>query len=84
MESFVVWLVATCVLVGALFLGRGSRLQRKMKLGDINWKAAIVFAAVLGLIPAFFVGQLNRSTAEVPSGVADESSVAIGAAGQKE
>jgi hypothetical protein len=84
MESFAVWAVATAVLVGALLFGRGTQMQRKLRLGDINWKAALVFAAVLALLPAFFVSQLNRSTAEVPSSVSDESSVAIGAAKQKQ
>jgi len=78
MESFVVWLVVTILIVAALYFGRGTVLQRKLKLSDLNLRAAIIFAAVLALIPAFFVGHMDRSTAVVPDGVAEGTAITTG------
>ncbi len=78
MQSFVVWLIVTILIVAVLYFGRGTLLQRKLKLNDLNLKAAIIFAAVLALIPAFFVGQLDRSTAVVPDGVAEDTAITAG------
>ena len=55
MESFLVWLGTFVVVFGGLVLGRGSRLHRRFRLADLDWKAVIVFAGIAALIPAFFM-----------------------------
>lgn len=79
MESFIVWLIATALIVAVLYFGRGTLLQRKLRLGDLNLPAALIFAGVIALLPAFFAAQFDRTTAVVPDGVADETAVATGA-----
>jgi hypothetical protein len=79
MESFIVWLIATALIVGVFYLGRGALLQRQLRLGDLNLAAAIIFAGVIATVPAFFVSQMSRSTAVVPADVADAAAVVAGA-----
>ena len=71
MESFLVWLGTFAIVFGGLVLGRGSRLHRRFKLGDLDWKAVIVFAGIAALIPAFFYEPLTRDQIAVPQGVAE-------------
>ena len=71
MDSFLVWLGTFAVVFGGLVLGRGSRLHRRFKLGDLDWKAVIVFASIAALIPAFFYEPLTRDQVAVPQGVAE-------------
>ena len=71
MDSFLVWVGTFVVVFGALVLGRGSRLHRRLRIGDLDWKAVIVFAAIAALIPAFFYEPLTRDQIAVPEGVAE-------------
>jgi hypothetical protein len=71
MESFLVWLGTFAVIFGTLVLARGSGLHRRLRLGDLDWKAVIVFAGIAGLIPAFFYEPLTRDQITVPEGVAE-------------
>jgi len=79
MESFLVWLGVTALIVLVLYFGRGTTLQRKLRLSDINLTAAVIFAGLLALIPAIFVSQTGRSTADVPESVADDAATTAGA-----
>ena len=71
MESFLVWLGTFVVVFGGLVLGRGSRLHRRFRLADLDWKAVIVFAGIAALIPAFLYEPLTRDEIAVPQGVAE-------------
>ncbi|MDP6879464.1 MAG: hypothetical protein QGF15_01240 [Alteromonas macleodii] len=76
MESLGAWFISTITVLALIYFGRGTFLQRKLRLADLHWIAAITFAAVIGLIPAFFTSQMGRSTAELPEGLADDKAVA--------
>ncbi len=72
MESFLIWFGTTVVAVLALVLGRGSRLHRRLRISDMDWKAVIVFCAIFGLIPTFLYGQLAQNEVAIPEGVAEK------------
>mgnify|MGYP003976600443 FL=1 len=70
MEIFLVWFGSFIIIFGGLVLARRSGMHRRFKLGDLDWKAVIVFAAIAGLVPAFLFEPLTRDQIEVPEGVA--------------
>ena len=71
MEIFLVWLVTFVIVFGGLVLGRGSRLHRRLRLADLDWKAVVVFAAIAALGPAFLYEPLTRDQITVPEGIAE-------------
>jgi hypothetical protein len=75
MEIFLVWLGTFVIVFGALVLGRESRLHRRLRLTDLDWKAVVVFAAIVALIPAFSYEPLTRQSVAIPEGIAEKAVV---------
>ena len=72
MGTFVVWVLCTAVVLVALLFGRTSNLHRRLRLTDLDWRAALILAAIAGAVPAFIYQQLSRPTVELPPAVSDQ------------
>ena len=70
-----VWVLCSAAVFVGLVFGRTSVLQRSLRLGDLNWKAALVVSALIGAVPAFIYGQLSGPRVEVPESLGDRVSV---------
>ncbi len=77
MGAFVIWIVITATIFVGLVVWRESQLHRKLKLGDLHWKAAIVLAALLALLPAFVFDHLSKGAVDIPAGIAERSGVPV-------
>jgi len=77
MGAFVIWIVVTATLFASLVIWRGSHLHRRLKLGDLHWKAAIILAALLALLPAFVFDHLSKGTVDIPAGIAERHGVPV-------
>lgn len=77
MDAFLVWIAVTAVLFGGLVLWRGSHVHRHLRLSDIHWKAAIVLAAVIALVPAFLYDHYSAEAVDVPAGIAERDGVPV-------
>ena len=64
--TIAVWILSSAVVFVGLVSGRTSVLQRRLRLGDLNWKAALVASALVGAVPAFVYAQLSEPRVEVP------------------
>jgi hypothetical protein len=71
MVIFVTWLISSVVVFLILVRLREGRLHRHIRLGDLDWKAVAVLAALAGLLPAFAVDFYRGPDVEVPPGVAE-------------
>jgi glucan phosphoethanolaminetransferase (alkaline phosphatase superfamily) len=79
MDAFLVWIVVTAALFAGLVVWRESHLHRRLRLTDIHWKAAILLAALIALVPAFLFDHFSRDEVEVPAGVAERAGVPVAA-----
>jgi len=77
MVAYFVWIVVTAVLFTALVIWRESHLHRRLRLTDIHWKAAILLAALIALVPAFLFDYYSRDRIEVPAGIAERDGVPV-------
>ncbi len=77
MGAFLIWIVVTATLFAGLVVWRESHLHRRLKLGDLHWKAAIILAALLALLPAFVFDHLSKSTVDIPAGIAERAGVHV-------
>ena len=77
MGAFLIWLLATAAVFAGLVFWRESNLHRRLKLTDIHWKAAILLAALIALVPAFLFDQYSQDEVDVPPGVAERDSVLV-------
>ena len=75
MGAFLVWLAVTAALFAGLLAWRGSHLHRRLRLADIHWKAAVLLATLLALVPAFVFDYLSRDEVDIPPGVAERDRV---------
>jgi hypothetical protein len=67
-----VWALCSVVVLAGLLFGRTSRLQGRLRLADLNWKAMLLLSVIVGGVPAFVFDQLNHRKVEVPSTIADD------------
>ena len=70
-----IWAISALVVFVGLVFGRTSRLHRRLRITDLNWKAAAVISVLVGLVPAFVFDQANRRTVEVPEQVDDRAGI---------
>tara|TARA_A100001037_G_scaffold72798_1_gene65096 strand:+ start:3416 stop:3670 length:255 start_codon:yes stop_codon:yes gene_type:complete len=77
MGAFVIWIVVTAALFAGLVIWRESHLHRRLKLSDIHWKAAIILAALIALVPVFVFDHLSKDPVDVPAGVAEREGVPV-------
>ena len=77
MVAFIVWIVVTAALFAGLVIWRESHLHRHLKLSDIHWKAAILLAALIALVPAFLFDHFSRDEVEIPAGIAERDGVPV-------
>tara|TARA_B100000676_G_C18057335_1_gene835368 strand:+ start:1574 stop:1828 length:255 start_codon:yes stop_codon:yes gene_type:complete len=77
MGAFVIWIVVTAALFAGLVVWRDSHLHQRVKLSDIHWKAAIILAALIALVPAFVFDHLSKDSVDVPAGVAEREGVPV-------
>ena len=60
------WVVSTAAVFGLMVLRRSSRLHRRARFADLDWKALLLLAAIAGAIPAFVYDQVNHRPIDVP------------------
>ena len=73
--AITIWLAcATVAFAGFLFMRR-SRLHRRLRLSDLDWKAGVVLAAIVGAVPAFVFDQVNHRAVEVPPDVTTTATI---------
>ena len=71
----VIWAISTVVVFVGLVLGRTSHLHRRLRITDLNWKAAAVISVLVAAVPAFIFDQTNRDTVDIPEDVDDRASI---------
>jgi hypothetical protein len=69
LATILVWLVSSAVAFAAVLLIRRRRLHRGVRKTDLDWKAVLVMALIVGALPAFVFDQVNRRSVDVPESV---------------
>lgn len=67
----IVWLAGAALVGAVLVMGRSRMLHRRLRLSDLDWKAVVVLAVVLGAVPAFVYSQWQPRPVAVPATVND-------------
>jgi glucan phosphoethanolaminetransferase (alkaline phosphatase superfamily) len=67
--TILVWLACSAIAFAAVLLLRRSRLHRGVRKTDLDWKAVLVMALIVGALPAFVFDQVNRRSVDVPESV---------------
>ena len=72
--TLIVWVVCSALVFAALVIARTSVVHRRLRVTDLDWKAVLVIAAVVGAVPAFAFSQASRFVS-VPAEVNDRGGV---------
>lgn len=67
--TILIWLGSAAVAFGAVLLTRRARLHRGVRKSDLDWKAVLILALIVGALPAFVFDQVNRRSVDVPESV---------------
>ncbi len=67
-----IWVLCTAAVFVALAAGRTSRLHRRLRMSDLDWKAILVLALIAGAVPAFIYDQVSHRTVDLPDAVINE------------
>lgn len=64
--TVIIWVVSTAIVFALMALRRSSRLHRRLRAADLDWKAMLVLSALAGALPAFVYDQVNHRPIDVP------------------
>lgn len=72
MDPIIIWIILTAVLLCGLMIWRGLNSPEGLRLTNSRWKAALVLAAVIALLPTIFLKYHFAKEVDIPPGVAEE------------
>ncbi len=73
--TFLIWAICSVAVFVSMAFGRNSVLHRRLRIGDLNWKAVAVISLIIGGAVAYLVDQATSRAVEVPTEIDDRAGV---------
>lgn len=73
--TILIWAICSVAVFVSMAFGRNSILHRKLRMGDLDWKAVAVISILIGGAAAFLFDQATPRSVDVPTEIDDRAGV---------
>jgi hypothetical protein len=73
--TFTIWVICSVAVFVSMAFGRNTILHRRLRLGDLDWKAVAVISMLIAGGVAFLFDQATHLPVDVPTEIDDRAGV---------
>ncbi len=73
--TITIWVICSVAAFVSMAFGRKSSWHRRLRIGDLDWKAVAVISMLIGGAVAFMFDQATHPAVDVPTEIDDRAGV---------